>query len=204
MRLSAYIAAIRDARVATGRDADNGKKINPACHGNWLGAMGYLALLDQIGKCLKPKFKDGLTSETYAIIKALSNFSDLNEYEKYAIYALRCSFAHDFSLFNIPKNNNKNKDKLLLHFVVVDGDTAPLVTFPDPGNEWNGELKDKSAKNRTLVNLEKLGDLIEEICRKIREYADLDELEITLDGGANELAYRYFISTPIRKIQPQT
>lgn len=195
-RYSAFIAALRDARLATGRNPNTGDKINTLLLGSWLGTMGYLALLDQIGKCFKPKGMATLSTRR-EIIKALTYFSNLNERKKYAIYALRCSFAHDFSLFNIPQ---RERDKALLqhHFVVGVGKDAPLITFPDQGNDWNGVYQDKSSENRTSVNLEKLGDLVEDICQKIREYADSDELEITLNGGADELACRYFISTPQR------
>jgi hypothetical protein len=51
---SGFTAALRDARTAAGRD-ELGKKVDHTKYGSWLGAIGYMALLDQIGTCFKPK-----------------------------------------------------------------------------------------------------------------------------------------------------
>lgn len=58
MPVSAFCAALRDARKFTGRNLDTGGKLSePSCgdHGSWLGAIGYMTLIDQIGSCFKPK-----------------------------------------------------------------------------------------------------------------------------------------------------
>src|SRR3989304_5474784 len=89
---SGFVAALRDARTATGRD-EFGRKVDHTKFGCWLGVIGYMALLDQIGTCFKPKQKS-YESET-SIHKALKYFSNLSDDEIEALYALRCSFAHD-------------------------------------------------------------------------------------------------------------
>ena len=51
---SCFNAALRDARKATGRQLNDNSR-SDINHGSWLGAIGYIVLLDQIGGCLKPK-----------------------------------------------------------------------------------------------------------------------------------------------------
>src|ERR1700754_1365978 len=117
---SGYVAALRDARKFTKRNQDNGQKLDTdSCgdHGSWLGAIGYITLLDQIGKCFKPKtvitISDGNT-----ICKALKYFaSHIPEAEVNVIYALRNACAHDYSLYNI----NTRTPTYTHPFTVVQG-----------------------------------------------------------------------------------
>jgi hypothetical protein len=51
---SGFTAALRDARGATGRHPSSGAVVKPEDNCSWLGAVGYLILLDQIGTCFKP------------------------------------------------------------------------------------------------------------------------------------------------------
>src|SRR4030042_2665488 len=54
---SGFMHALQEARRATERDTSTGQKLPNSVgkHGSWLGAVGYFALLDQIGKCFKPR-----------------------------------------------------------------------------------------------------------------------------------------------------
>ncbi len=188
VRASAYRRALRDARIATGRNPADGEKTNEFLHGNWLGALGYLSLLDQIGTCFKPI--NMVKSEgRNSIIKALNCFSDLDKQESFALFALRCSFAHDFSLFNIPSEKDRDKELLTHHFTVGIGNEFPLVYLPF--RLWSGKHEDRNKYNKTFVNLEKLGDLVEEICGKIQALADSGQLGFVLKGESDELIYRY-------------
>jgi hypothetical protein len=53
--LSGFTAILRDARLGTGRNADSGAVLEEEKTGHWLGAVGYMILLDQAGKCFKPR-----------------------------------------------------------------------------------------------------------------------------------------------------
>lgn len=183
---SSYRLALRDARVATGRNADTGKKINEKLLGNWLGAIGYLLLLDQIGSCFKPL--EGESKGRNTIIRALENFApSVDKQSAYALYALRCSFAHDFNLSNIGRGKGKDKELLTHHFTVGVGLDTPLVLLPS--SPWNGIYSDRNQNNKTKVNLEKLGDLVEEICEKIQFLADSGRLRLNFEP--DELIHRY-------------
>ena len=187
---SCFMAALRDARKATGRYKSNGTKRPRINHGNWLGAIGYMTLLDQIGECLKPKGKH--TEYTYNIKRALDYFdSGLNDNEINALYALRCSFAHNFSLININRSSkNKSIDKLTHCFSVYVDDSKSIIDLPN--EKWDGDLSE-TVDNITGVNLEALGDLVETICSKIIEKYDRDQLEITLP--IEEFLVRFFFHT---------
>jgi hypothetical protein len=184
---SGIVAALRDARKTTNRNQDTGEKIPNTHHGSWLGAIGYLVLLNQIGNCFKPKNIAGVRENS--IVKALKYFTNLNDNEINAIYALRCSFAHDYSLTNI------NRNPLRQHrFNVCVGDNFVVLLAKNP---WNGDMQNKDRNNITTISLEGLADLIESIFAKLIELLNRDELECILPGGPLELLNRYsFYSKP--------
>lgn len=182
-RRSCFVAALVDARTFTGRDPQTGKKLSGSNHGCWLGALGYMALLDQVGSCLKPK---GMIVDGSEIKKSLAYFSNLSDPEIEAIYALRCAFAHNYSLVNV---NQRRQDRQHI-FTLYQGDTAPLIKLPRV--PWNGDFGTVTVDNRTVVNLEAFGDLVEAVCKRAREQAAKDDLEISLARGVSELLLRYF------------
>ena len=193
---SGFIAALRDARKFTARDQETGQKISGQSFGDlgsWLGAIGYIVLLDQIGSCFKPISAATVSENT--ITKALKYFSTLPEKEIDAIYALRCAFAHDYSLYNI----NRSKPSLTHHFKVHQSPTFPLVKLPQ--QQWDGDYTNMNDRNKTTINLEALGDLVETICAQLFALASQNDLEVTLIGGTDELLQRYsFYSSNKMKI----
>jgi len=186
-RASCLVLALGDARKCTGRNVNTGKKIHDSTPGLgcWLGAIAYMALLDQIGSSLKPK---GEKTDGKGIHKALRYFSNLSDQEIEAIYALRCAFAHDYNLAN--KNGMfPNRQHV---FTVDKGKQAPLIKLPDV--PWNGDYKSVGRENKTVINLELFGDLVESIYQDLCTKARREELEIALSDGVDELRVRYFIT----------
>lgn len=180
---SSFVAALRDARAATGRNLETGVLEDEPRSGNWLGALGYMALLDQIGKCFRSR---GVSCSKHPVRAALECFAGSSDTEAAAVYALRCSFAHDYALVN------RREDPLLQHhFQVNQDETGPLVALPKTA--WDGKLGNRNANNRTVVNLRALGDVTEQVVATIREMADRAELVLVLPGGADELFARYFL-----------
>lgn len=180
---SSLTAAVRDARHATRRELDTGQKIPGESHGSWLGALGYFTVLDQIGTCFREKDKSRISSK--GVVAALEHFTELNQSVANALYALRCSFAHDFSLFNF----NKNKANLCHRFLVVADSETPLVVAAK--RTWNGDPFDDSPEVFTLINLEAFGDLAEAIYNRLLQLAESKRLEINLKYGSRELAAKY-------------
>jgi hypothetical protein len=146
-----------------------------------------MALLDQIGKCFKPTFKQK-EPENNNIRKALKYFSNLSDDEIDAIYALRCAFAHDFALSNI-YNDKRNKPHPLTRRFSVVASNGPLVT--PSRKQWEGEFQSDDVEAITIVNLVALGDVVEEVVAKVRQLFRLAQLELVLRDGVNELKRRY-------------
>lgn len=184
---SGFVAALRDARKFTKRNPNDGQKLtDDSCgdHGSWLGAIGYLSLLDQIGKCFKPTGAAAINNEN-SISKALKYFTNIPHAEVDAIYALRNAFAHDYSLYNI----NNNKPSYTHHFTVIQSPVHPLVRLPQ--TQWDGNIANRTQANLTVVNLEALGDTVEHISSTLLQLANNNNVEVTLPGGSDELIQRY-------------
>jgi hypothetical protein len=51
--VSSLMAVVRDARLVTGRESMSGALLPEQAQkaGSWLGALGYLVMIDQIGEC---------------------------------------------------------------------------------------------------------------------------------------------------------
>jgi len=193
---SGFCGALKDARKMTGRNIETGEKDNSNSFGHlgsWLGTIGYLSLLDQIGGCFKRVNGPIIQANKSGIIKALKNFSSLSDDEIDAIYALRNSFAHDYSLQNIGSRTG-----LIHHFLVDNSSTNPAIILPQ--QNWDGLIANKTYKNTTYINLQKLGDLVEELIMNLNQLVDNSEVEIILAGGKNELIARYSFVTGIKVI----
>jgi len=92
---SSLIAILGDARGAADRNQEGRVKPNRRSQ-SWLGATGYLILLDQVGKT----FKVNGAPDTFdhPIGLAISHFTPIqHEATIEALYALRCALAHDYS-----------------------------------------------------------------------------------------------------------
>jgi hypothetical protein len=184
LRFTSFTGAIRDARRATNRDVKTGSKILGQSHTSWLGTIGYLILLDQIGKSLRP-VGGAKYDNKQPLVRALKHFAaSLSEPEILAIYALRCSFAHDYGLCNW-----NSKDSSLQHHFVLGGD-GPIVRVS--GIPCDREFR---SPQTTLVNMETLGDLVEQIAQDLVNLARAEQLEISLADGDVELFYRYSLIT---------
>lgn len=193
---SGFCGALKDARKMTGRNTETGNKdgSNSFGHlGSWLGTIGYLSLLDQIGGCFKKVGGPAVDLNKSGIIKALKNFSRFSDNEIDAIYALRNSFAHDYSLQNIGK-----RPGLTHHFLVDNSETNPVIVLPT--QQWDGVIATKTKDNMTYINLQRLGDKIEELIKNLTLLADRDEVEIILTGGRSELIDRYSFVTGKRVV----
>lgn len=102
------------------------------------------------------KFENKEKNKIGSFVKTLAYFSNLPSKEIFALYALRCSLVHDYFLLN-----NSGQKYLNHHFSVNQGAGGKIVSLPN--KQWNGELRNRNENNKTLINLELLGDLVEKI-----------------------------------------
>ena len=146
---SSLIAALRDARQATGRDLDTGicaDRFNNNQKSNWLGTLCYLIILDQMGKCYKAKTDPALTKLS-PIQRCLKLNTQLPDEQIDAIYALRNAFAHDYSI----SNKNEKYPSLRHHFTLLGFYSDPMITLPS--KIWDGRPDTKSKENMTYIGL---------------------------------------------------
>jgi hypothetical protein len=184
--LSSLYKGLVDCRSATNRDLVTGEKLPNNEHDSWVGALGYLSLLDLIGTCLTRK---GLDQESPGgvtpFIHALETFGGLTRQEISALYSLRCGFAHDFSLYNV----HPTKPELTHYFHLCVDNDAPLVL---PAKKpWDGNYRRTPPECATAVGLTRLGDLVEDIYVNLQRLAKSRDLQIRLSGGGVELNDRY-------------
>ena len=186
---SCLTAAIKEARQISGRNIQTGaidlSKFPSSTQ--WTGAMCYLIILDQIGKCYRPKAKSKRT-DLSPIERALNYFTTLSEDEIAAIYSLRNAFFHDFSLFN----SNSSKPKYQRTFSVLNSLTEKVVTLPK--NQWDGDFINHKAGTTTYINLKALADIVEDIYKFLFILNADKQLILDLAGGENELLNRYTFS----------
>lgn len=187
---SSFSAALRDARGATGRD-ESGEVEIPEKSASWLGAMGYLAFLDQVGTAVRLEDFAAEPSEP-ALRRAIRQFSPVSRPDAFALQGLRNSLVHDYSLFSQYAPGGK---------VAVGSDRHYAFVFEVEGEElvqraaqpWSGILHPDELpfECRTVVSLRHVGDLAESVRARVVEEHARGRLRIALDGGADEMSVRY-------------
>ncbi len=183
--VSTHVALLRDARKFTNRDLVTGKVLSDdhALVGSWLGNLGYLMLLDQMGSAISLKGKRDRSNKS-GILKCLSQFSSLSNQQKNALYALRNSFAHNYSIINIGK-----KPSYHFRFALRANKVDPMLTLPKV--MWNGDINSGGIDSTTVLNLWAFGDFVEQIIDEIKvEYLN-GNIEINLEGGNQELLAKF-------------
>jgi len=195
---SGFRQGLSEARTVTGRNekgeiVNDEKPLKP-----WLGTLGYMALLDQIGTCFRRKgVEDAGRHIPHDFKKALYRFGKFEASDDKgkiidALYALRCSFAHDSALLNCTPAGGYN-----YRFSVVWETNGKMVSLPmqdwdkgfSPGHHYPERM--------TKVSLKLFVDFAEDICSTLFELADRDELEICFGvDAAAELTGRYLYSSP--------
>lgn len=190
---SSLIWVLRDARAATGRYLSSGEVgPKPERSGSWLGAVGYMIMLDQIGECYRPADAAPLPKGTPDFIKALTYFADdVPDLERQALYALRCCFVHNYSLVNIPTTRNAEIRAQLQHHFLLGDDPAPCPVVQLPTERWAGNVGYRPNRMATRVSLRRLGDLAESVYARLLDLHEHRELRIALRGGGLELRSRY-------------
>jgi hypothetical protein len=186
------VAALRDAREATGRSVTSGrpnKNFNP---GKWLGAIGYFSYLDLVGTLLKrndmeePNYKNSIKQALYYFGGELSN-KDIH-----AIAGLRNAFMHSYGLVSYDSEHLTNKKYI---YQVDQGST--LITHPRI--EWDGNLDRDYSKITTFsyftkISLKGLGELAEGIHIKIRHLIKDNKIEINSPFNAKIINDLFFIA----------
>ena len=183
-RYSSLMMALKDAQKLTGRDEITGEQEHDFLENelsfldpnSFICIVNYLIILDLIGEVFCKKKDNNL-------IKALSTFGDkISVEDKYAIAALRNSFAHNYGLINI---NKYHKHKFTLDF------SANTLLEKHPTKEWNGDFQFKSEETSTVIYVKSLIQLIENIWKKLN--SEIDEAKVDSVLEINELKARFTV-----------
>jgi hypothetical protein len=189
IEVSSLVAALRDARYATGRDINTGEDIDKGKNqqkSSWLGTLCYLIILDQLGKCYKAK-SDPVLTDLNPIQRCLKLNTQLSDDEINVVYALRNALVHDYSLSNI----NKGNPSLTHHFTLVGFYSKPFIKMPL--KKWDGRPSTKTHETVTLIGLPWIGKFVERIYLTHLDLHKKGDLQIILKGGALEIKKRYLL-----------
>jgi hypothetical protein len=188
IRYSTLVAGLRDCRINTKRDIVTGihnPNIKKGDEGNWLSAIGYFTILDQMGSCYKPIAEPEPHPNTNSIKFAIEKFGfDLlnnDQKELNALIALRNAFTHDFNLLNIPINPKRRN--LQQHKFTVTAEPRSNWIVKLPSRIWDGNIDGKDfydTSDSTFINLFGLGTLTETIYSRICDLLNDDKIELRL------------------------
>jgi hypothetical protein len=187
--ISCFWALVRDARLVAKRDLDTGaptyKEENRPQEAIWGASLLYMVLVDQIGTAFE---LDGRPAGSQSFRSALDLFGrgvmSLSAGEIDALYALRCSFAHDYSLVNAT-----TRPGLAHLFVVTWSLDRPLVDIPNPA--WSGDTVAALPSKRTIVNLKVLEELVEGMVVVIQDAARAGTLRPAHGMSVKQFTERY-------------
>lgn len=181
-RVSCLTAIVRDARVACARDIHTGKRIE-SLKASWLGMVGYLIALDQVGTAVK---RHSYSGQNAPIENALEQFTDLPEKERQLIYSLRNAMLHNYSLVNVHPKRRPGYNHVL---TMTDPLHSTLATFPK--TEWNGDFASVIPGVSTVVNINAVADVAELAFVRLSHEAHSANLRINVAGGVTELIKRF-------------
>jgi hypothetical protein len=163
---SSLEALLTDVRSTVGRNPQTGEIVDPDHSRTWLGALGYLSLVDQISSLLQvPRMGPGGNPFERLLIWDGSVLED----EAAALYAMRCAFVHSYGLLNeAPSSRQPRRARLLRHIFVLKVEGNDLVTLGDRRSEVvDGPLEKLPA---TEVDLISLGNVVEELVADLRSH----------------------------------
>ncbi len=187
-RYSTLVAGLRDCRINTKRDVTTGlynQEIKHGDEGNWLSAIGYFTILDQMGSCYKPLGvpEPHLNVNTINFVIEAFAFDLINndERELNAIIALRNAFTHDFNLLNIP--TNQKMVHLQQHKFTVTAEPQNNWIVKLPTRSWDGNIDGKDfydTSDSTFINLYGLSNLAETIYTRICGLVKSDKIDLRI------------------------
>lgn len=174
---SSFVALVRDAREASGRDLITGHLDDVDKAGSWLGALGWLCLFDQIGQTVSASApKGGKPLRAGARFKAcLADFGNgVSKSDCNYLWLLRNSLGHSYSL-----QAENGKDQSPFKFVLDSSDTLALVT------------RRSTNDSVIVVNLREVGGLGETVVAAILAARQRNTLR--LRATPKVLRNRYFL-----------
>ena len=190
---STLLQALKESRFTSARNPETGEIIKGRQWG-FLGILGYLCLVDQIGAIFRPANSSRTVNPNLnEFRKALKYFTNLVDDDIDALYALRCSYAHNFSMINI--NIMRGKFISAHAFRLQSGTGQNLVT--QAARAWDGKLVNYNIPDDciTYVNPEEVGALVEKLVDTLVTLHKSSNLLCNLDGSELISRYTFILQT---------
>jgi hypothetical protein len=192
--VSCFWALVRDARLVAKRDPDHGfplyEETKRPLEAIWGASLLYMVIIDQIGSSFETRGAPRPNGNSFSM--ALRTFgvpvTPLSPADIDTLYALRCSFAHDYSLLNVPANRNRIPQLAHLFSVTWSFDRR-LVERPT--TYWNGNTSAPLPIERTVVNLKAFEELVEGMIRQVQLAAESGDLILAEGMTVKEFTERY-------------
>lgn len=164
--VSTIAAAIKEARVLTGRDPKTGSEPSPNPHaGTWAGALVWFIVLEQLATCFRPASVNAPSSDG-EIADALAWYAQVRRPDARELDRLRDRFAHDYSLEH-PTRNRRYR---------LTGRPGPLL---------------RRDNTRPEVSLHELANSAERAVSAVRSLGEAGQLHIALPGGNSKVERRF-------------
>ena len=180
---SSLDAGLRDARHVTGRDESTGVVVEEQRTQRWLGVAGYLSILDQLGSVVVAAGRRAPTQASPRFKLAAATFCGIRGEDERALWALRNSLIHDFSLINIP--TSRSGPTLRAFSLRTVG-----AMVEHPAQDWDGTFPVDQGQ-RTRVNVREVAEQVERGVERARALYAAGNLDDALPEL--EVESRYFI-----------
>lgn len=192
---SSLEALLRDTRSVVGRDPLTGELMDSDHSRTWLGALGYLALIDQLASALQVP-SAGHGARPFESLLIWDGCVDHDEAA--ALYALRCAFAHNYGLLNESRSGNEERRRTLRHRFTLTASRGDLIQLRDRGIAKVERPIQQITP--TVVDIISLGDEIERLVANVRQrHLDGEGLPTRNTVGLIQflMSYFFFHSDPI-------
>lgn len=173
---SSLDAVLDDVRAVVGRDP-TGAIVHSDLSRRWHGSIGYLVLIDQLSKALAvPHEVEGGNGFERWLVWDGTVLSD----EAAAIYALRCSFVHQYGLLNVGQGRTDERKAELTHLFALTATGGDLVRLGDRRNVPTDPAQ-LHTMGTTYVDLMSLGNVAESLVANLRRVHRVDGLHLRAD-----------------------
>lgn len=184
--VSSFSLCLREARKVSWRNETTGALKGapvdrPAQGAEWAGALLYLVLVDQVSASFTferelPVREDAAARFKRALREHLPP-TKLPAEHYGALWALRNSFAHNFSVIN--PNKAHPEDQHVFDLVWHEDRNVPHAVYPPPQSaQWNGAYPQAAGTQPTRVNLRAVERLAEALARSVINHAKAEDLRL--------------------------
>lgn len=168
-------------------------------HAAWLAAVGVLCFLDEVGGAVHSTASSDASGPT-DVEKALAHFTDVSPDDAVVLYALRCAFAHHYSLVNVGEGR---RAEMLHHAFVLENDPRLEWLVQMPATRWDGKDMLDLREKQTKVNLAQLFVVASTVRARVIELHDQGNLSLVKSAAGTRRRYIFTHGVEISEFDAQ-